>query len=145
MPDEYDSAKLIVTKEFKSAKLLEQEKPWSSKVKLRGDFNGPKQVFGEDVLIPHKLAAVEREPGVVHDAAFKPPLKPSRSGYNCTLSKFPEYMEAPPLQKTRKPTVEGEEVPPPFKLTYKYRSRPSSSVVCNKRNLRTAYPSVFCK
>lgn len=52
LPDDYENAKAIATKEFKHAKAKEQEKPWSSKVKLRGDFNGPKAVYGEDVFIP---------------------------------------------------------------------------------------------
>jgi len=79
---------------------------------------------------------------MTHDAAFKPPLRPSKSGYNCSIAKFPEWKGDPPAIISRKPKVEGE-IPPAFKQTYKYRSRPTSSIVTNRTNLKAAYPSIF--
>ena len=102
-----------------------------------------KLVFGEDIPIPARPEAARKPPPTIHEAPFKPP-RPPRSGYSCTIAKFPEYKENPEKAKTRVRKVEGDPEPaPPFKLTYKYRSRPTSSVVLNRRNLRSAFPSAF--
>jgi len=52
-------------------------------------------VYGEDVHIPHKKPPIIPKPAITHDAAFKPAFKHPASGYNCTISKYPEYKENP--------------------------------------------------
>ena len=72
---------------------------------------------------------------------------PIRTGQaRCTLSAFPEYKENPPKELTRKRPVEGEEDDgPKFKLTHRFKSRPTPSVVTNMRNLKASFPSVFAR
>jgi hypothetical protein len=63
-----------------------------------------------------------------------------------TLENFPQYLENPPKELTRKRPVEGKEDDgPKFKLTHHYKSRPTASIVCNMRNLKSSFPSVFRK
>ena len=121
-----------------------QERPFSQRVRSQALFNTNKEVIGEDVPLPHRPVTKRVYTGVTHDANFRPNIKPPRSGYNCTIAKFPEYKCDPPREKIRKVKVEGDpENPPPFKSTYKYRSRPCSSVATNMRNLKASFSSVF--
>ncbi len=76
------------------------------------------------------------------EVAFKP-AKPARSGYSCTFEKFPKYMENPLTFTERKRPVEGEEKPAAWKKATEFRSRPTPSVVCNMRNIRSSFPSIF--
>lgn len=147
MPDEYDNAKMLAKEELVAHKLkLQEGRPFSQRVPKIPTFNNTKAIYGEDVPLPHRPPLEKAKPSVTHDAAFKPPIKPPRSGYACTLARFPEYKENPPKAPTRKVKIEGEpEAPPAFKLTYKYKSRPSSSVATNMRNLKASYPSIFRK
>lgn len=48
------------------------------------------------------------------EVAWKP-SKPTRSGYSCTIGKYPEYKENPLKFTERRVPVEGEEIPPAFK------------------------------
>lgn len=96
MPDEYDNSKLEATKAFKAAKAKEQEKPFSQKVRSMPYFATIKQAFGEDVQLAPKKSPSPSKPAVTHDMPFRPPINPPKSGYNCTLSKHPEYKPCPP-------------------------------------------------
>lgn len=146
LPDEYDNAKEIARKELEEHKAKVQERPFSQRVTRITHFNSSKAIYGEDVPLHHKPPMPKKKPAVQHDAAFKPPIRPPRSGHSCSLATFPKYMENPPKQPTRKVKLEGEpDAPPAFKLTYKYKSRPSSSVATNLRNLKVSYPSIFRK
>lgn len=71
-------------------------------------FNSSKLVYGEDVKLLPRPVSVKPTPSIVHDQAFKPPIKPPRSGYSCTIAKFPEYMENPTKPVTRKVKLEDE-------------------------------------
>lgn len=142
MKDDYNYPKELATKEMQEAKKLEQEKPFSQKAKQIGNFNSLKAVFGEDPMIPARPAKEEMKPAMEHDVAFKP-AKPARSGHSCTFEKFPVYMENPLKFTTRKQVVEGEETPPAFKSATLFKSRPTPSVVCNVRNLKASFPSIF--
>lgn len=142
MPDDYNYPKTLATKEMQEAKKLEQEKPFSQKVRQIGNFNSAKAVFGEDPQIPARAPKSEMKPPMVQELAFKP-AKPARSGHSCTFEKFPVYMENPLKFTQRKQVVEGEEHPPAFKSATLFKSRPTPSVVCNIRNLKSSFPSVF--
>jgi len=101
-------------------------------------------VIGEDINIPNRPPVPEKFYGMKNEMPFKPNVKPPRMGYSCTIAKFPEYKENPPAEKIRKVKVEGEtDGPPAFRSTYKYKSRPSSSVATNMRNLKASYSSIF--
>lgn len=82
-----------------------------------------------------------------HERPFRP-NQPIRTGQTrCTLDSFPKYMENPTKSLTRKRKVEGEDEDerPKFRLTHRYKSRPTPSVVTNVRNLKASFPSVFCR
>jgi hypothetical protein len=144
MPDDFENARKLALKEYQEHKKKVQEKPFSQRVPSVKLFNSSKLVYGEDVQIPARPLSVKQPPSIVHDQAFKPPIKPPRSGYSCTLAKFPEYMENPAKPVTRKVKLEDEkEDQPPFKLTYRYKSRPQSSIVTNIRNIRASFPALF--
>ena len=80
-----------------------------------------------------------------HERAWRP-SKPPRSGVYCTLSKHPEFMPNPPTELKRVKPLEGEpEKPPAFKPSYNRKTTPAASIVCNIRNLKSSYPSIFRK
>ena len=144
MPDDFNYPKELFTKEMKEKKKLEQEKPFSQKAKNVHVFASDKAIFGEDVVIPARPAKTEMKPPMEQEVAFKP-AKPARSGVSCTFEKFPKYMENPLKFTQRKQVIEGEESPPAFKKATNFRSRPSPSVVCNVRNIKASFPSIFRK
>jgi len=109
-----------------------------------GVFAPDKETYDIRTDIPKKAPKAEMKPPMEQEVAFKP-AKPSRSGVNCTLEKFPAYMENPLKFTERKRPVEGEENPPAFKSAKNVNSRPTPSVVTNMRNLKSSFPSVFRK
>lgn len=122
-----------------------QEKPFSQRVRSQPQFATIKQVFGEDVPLPHKQPKPQAEPAVTHDVPFKP-SKPPRSGYNCSLTAYPAYMPCPPKEIKRKVKLaESNDEPPAFRPTYKYKSKPCVSITTNLKNIRKSFPSVFKK
>lgn len=144
LPDDYNYPKTLALKEMKEAKKLEQEKPFSQKAKQIGVFASDKAIYGEDVPIPARKPKPEMKPPMEQEVAFKP-AKPARSGVSAGFEKFPKYMENPLKFTERKVKVEGEESPSPFKKATNFRSRPSPSVVCNVRNIKASFPSIFRK
>lgn len=121
---------------------MEQEKPFSQRVKHTETFNKPKEVYGEDVPIPHKQPPAKLPPPIEHEKPFKPSNPPKR-GYNRTLCKFPDYKENPPKELKRKIKEEDKDDPPRFKPTHNHKSRPTPSVATNVRNLKSSFPSAF--
>ena len=120
---------------------MQQDKPFSQKVKGVEAFNSIKEVFGEDRPYPAKKAPAPEKPPMTHDIAFKP-SNPPRKGYNKTLDKFPEYKEDPLRFPERK--KEGEDDGKGrWKPTYYKKTVPSPSVTTNFKNLKTEFPSVF--
>lgn len=83
----------------------------------------------------------------LHDKPFKPSNPPKRGALKGALGKFPEYLPNPPVELKRKVAAEGEEeeAPPGFKVTYRFKSRPTPSVATNIRNLKSSYPSAFAR
>lgn len=82
-----------------------------------GDFNKPKDVFGEDPPIPARPKKEPPKPAMEQEVPFKP-AKPPRTGVSCTFEKFPVYMENPLKFTTRIKKVEGEdEGPKAFRST----------------------------
>lgn len=142
IPDDYNWARKLARTEMDAKKKFEQDKPFSQRAKTWGGFNGIKEVFGEDVPIPARKAKAPSVPPMEQEVAFKPAMPP-RSGWKCTLEKFPVYMENPIKKLERRMPVEGEENPPSFKSTHQYKSRPTPSVVTNLKNLKSSFPSVF--
>lgn len=125
LADEYDNPKIKARKDFDEAKAKEQENPFYQKVRSMPHFVTIKEAYGEDVPLPHKKPPVVEKPAVTHDVPFKPCAKPPRQGYNCTLSKHPEYKPCPPKEFKRKVRMETDpDEPPAFKMTHKHKSRP---------------------
>jgi len=89
---------------------------------------------------PKKVCEIERN-------NWKP-SNPGKHGHNKTIGKVPEYKPNPMKFLTRKSKVEGEEeeeTKRPFRKTHAFKSRPSPSVACNLRNIKSAFPTVFRK
>jgi len=77
------------------------------------------------------------------EVAWKP-AKPSRKGHSCTLGKTPEYIPDPIKFTQRRRTLDGDaEAPPAFKRPKAFQSRPSPSVMCNAKNIKASFPSIF--
>ena len=142
MKDEYDYPRELARTEMQNLKAKEQEKPFSQRCRTWGGFNLPKDVLGENPVLPHRTPKPQTSPSFTQEIAFKP-AKPARRGHSCTFAKFPEHMSEPMKFTVRKQLVEGEEVPPSFRSTTRFKSRPSPSVITNIRNLKSSFPSVF--
>jgi hypothetical protein len=122
------------------------EKPFSQQTKLIGNFNTDKTVYGEDIEIKPRAPPAKKEVPNIHDGKPFVPSHPPKKGYNKSIAKFPEYKEDPlKFVQRAKPKEDGDEDKPRFKMTTNGGSRPNPSVVCNMKNLRSAYPSVFKK
>ena len=142
MKDEYVYPKELARDEMQALKAKEQEKPFSQRCRTWGGFNKSKDVYGENPELPQRTPKPRTAPSFTQEIAFKP-AKPARTGHSCTFTKFPEHMSDPLKFTERKRHVEGEEAPPSFKSTTRFKSRPSPSVITNLRNLKTSFPSVF--
>jgi hypothetical protein len=153
--DDYNIGKKLAKKELEYHQSMVQEKPFSQKAKHTPMFNTYRQVYEENPKIPErkKIEPVvelnaEGEPkDPLHDKPFKPSHPNKKGVIKGTLEKFPAYIPDPPVEKKRKVVVEGEEeeVPPGFKVTYRYKSRPQPSVATNIRNLKASYPTAFAR
>jgi hypothetical protein len=62
LPDDFNYPKTLATKEMKEAKKLEQEVPFSQKVKKVGNFASNKAIYGEDIPIPARAPKSEMKP-----------------------------------------------------------------------------------
>ena len=149
MEDDHNRKKALATAERKAhedALLKVSEKPFSQQNALIGNFNSDKAIYGEDIAIPARKVPEKKPASDLHEMAFRP-SNPSKKGYNKTIAKFPEYKEDPLKFVKRVKKTEGEDMDekPRFKMTTNNKSRPTPSVVCNMKNLRSAYPSVFKK
>lgn len=143
LADDYENPKKLAIAERRHKKTMEQEKPFSQRIRQKDTFNAPFNVYGEDPAIPARVPKARSPPAMEHEKPFKP-ANPAKKGINRTINKFPEYKEDPPKRLTRKIKVEGEpEEGPKFKTTYKERSRPTPSVATNFRNLKASFPSAF--
>jgi len=82
-----------------------------------------------------------------HDNPFKTAFKKPGSGYNCGLSKYPEWKACPMriVVRQRQKSNEGlgDDNPPGFKMTHKIKTKPTPSVALNPKNLKQSYPSLF--
>lgn len=106
LPDPYDFGKEQEKKAFKEAQAKMQEKPFSQRARSMAQFGTIKEVFGENPPIPARPPTTKPPPPYYQEVAFKP-TKPPRSGYNCTLEKFPEYKPNPEKFVVRVKKVEG--------------------------------------
>lgn len=149
--DDYNIAKKLAKKELEYHHSMVQEKPFSQKARHTEFFNNHRKVYEENPRIPERKKpeppAQEEGKEPLHDKPFKP-SNPARKGkIKGTLDKFPEYLPNPPTELKRKVVEEGEEedAPPGFKVTHRYKSRPTPSVATNYRNLKASYPMAFAR
>ena len=138
--DPYDRKRELTKKELEEHYAKMQDKAFSQKVKGRETFATIKEAFGEDRDYPNRKAPAKREPLMEHDFPFKP-SNPSKKGYNKTLGKFPDHMPEPIKQVMRKTSVGDEKSS--WRTTYKFKSKPTPSVVTSFRNLKIEFPSVY--
>lgn len=106
--DDYNAPKAIARKELDYHLSKLQDKPFSNKVKLRGNFNHDKEVYewkaDARLRTPPKKKPVM---GEIHDGKNFRPSNPGKNGHNKCLAPFPEYKENPLKFITRKKPVEG--------------------------------------
>ena len=73
---------------------------------------------------------------------FKP-SHPNKHGWHGTLAKFPEYKPNPPKELKRKVVDDSEPKKEVFKPNHLMGwSRPSSTISCNRMNIRRAVSSM---
>jgi len=143
MPDDYDYAREMARKEMAEGKAHEQEKPFSQAAKQRYVFSTNKDIYDIRPDIPAKKPRRESPPPMEQEVSWKP-AKPSRKGHSCTLGKTPEYIPDPIKFTQRRRTLDGDaEAPPAFKRPKAFQSRPSPSVMCNAKNIKASFPSIF--
>ena len=140
LPDEYDRIKKKEIAEAKASRAKMQEVAFKRNSHGNRPFSGNQKTYGYDgPAIPTKMARCGTAPTgvnrVAHEAPFYPSKPPKSSQADRTLAPFPEYKEDPLRQVKRAPKTE-EEAPPAWKVTYRDKTRPSSSVVGMKRNIR---------
>ena len=90
MEDDFNRPKTLATEARLAGKELEQDKPFSQKVKKTHLFNTNRAVIGEDRDYPHRKASPPPAPLMEHDKPFKP-AQPPKIGYNKCLAPFPHY------------------------------------------------------
>jgi len=142
-PDPYDHKKELAKKELEEHKAKCQEKPFSQKVRPKGNFSTDLQAYGEDVQIPARKPKPARPPLMTHDHPFKPSHPPKKDAVRKTISAFPPYKEDPPKPVVRKQKAENEEERPRWRPTHNEKTRPAVSVTTMTKNLRCEFPSVF--
>ena len=115
------------------------------RVKSAATFNTSKQLLEETNRAAEK-PPLPKKPSFnqnIHERAFRPAMPIRKGQTRCSLARFPDYKEDPPREKVRIKTIEtdlpADEIPA-FKLTHKYKSRPQTTIACNKRNLKTSFP-----
>ena len=90
MEDDFNRPKTLATEARLAGKELEQDKPFSQKVKKTHLFNTNRAVIGEDRDYPHRKASPPPAPLMEHDKPFRP-AQPPKIGYNKCLAPFPHY------------------------------------------------------
>lgn len=146
-PDLYEAWRLKDRVEREESKAKMQEQPFRSRVPSHDTICKVSSVLAEDVPLLPKPPVPKQPPALVHEKPFTS-NKPPRSGFNCTLSKYPPHMPNPPKRIIRRlPRTESDTTSahPAFKMTYKLKSRPSSSIALNHKNLKSSFPSLFRK
>lgn len=123
-----------------------ESKNFSQRARTVGSFNPVRQRFGLPETPQEFKVKTIRTPSLAEQDRAWRAGQPIRSGQSkMSISPFPNYMENPPKELKRKMPVEGEpEAPPGFRLTHRQTiTRPTPSVVCNMRNMKASFPSVF--
>lgn len=142
--DKYDIARTLAKQEREYHMTKIQEKQFSQRAKHTDTFNTHKQILEENPPIAERKKKEEQEREDIHEGKAFKPANPGKRGKNGTLERFPLHKADPPKEKKYvKPADDAPEVPPGFKATYKYRSRPTPSVATNMRNLKASFPSAF--
>jgi len=92
MPEDYNAPKALARKELEYHLSKLQDKPFSQKVKLRGEFNHHKDVY-KSMGVPLNRTPPKKRPevGEIHDGKAFKPSHPGKAGHNKCLGKFPEY------------------------------------------------------
>lgn len=143
--DEKKKRRSAIDKNLEIIAKVHESKNFSQRCRTVGSFNSVRQRLGPPE-IPQEFKPKPARPTISceHERAFRPAM-PIRTGQvRMSLSPFPDYMENPPKELKRKVVVEGEPDPPPaFRLTHRKKTSPSPSVVCNLRNMKASFPSVF--
>jgi len=146
--DDYEAQKKLDLKkrEYHNSKI--QDKAFCSRAKHTDHFFNNRATHEENPPVPPRKAPVveEKKGDPLHDKPFKP-SNPNKKGRQGAIEKFPAHVPDPIFQAKKKAVVDenAPESPPGFKMTYKYKSRPSPSVATNIRNLKASFPSAFRK
>ena len=144
MEDDFNRPKFLAQaeREYHLSKI--QDKNFSQKVKRTDTFNTNRDILEENPMIPVRSIKPRTANIADHDRPFKPSQPGKKKGHNMTFAAFPVYENNPFKSVERKMPVEGaEEEIRAFKPTHIFKTRPSPSVACNLRNVRTAFPSIF--
>jgi len=144
-PDDYDAPRLKRIEEMKEHQAKLQEQPFKSMEYGGKHFQDPTSLYQYDV--PTHVPRDPKEENirkVEHESAFKPSNPMKRGAFQGSFS-VPEYTEDPvPGGAVRKPPPETEQVA--FKLgNPRVNPKPTPSVVCMTRNMRSERPSSFAR
>jgi hypothetical protein len=146
IPDDYDAAKKLRTKELEYHKTKLQETPFKGSAYGNGTFDTYQDAYHYDQ--PYGIPREPRPDNIQvaqHEAPFRP-SNPSKKGYNATMEPFPEHVPDPvPEPAKRKPKEEGEAPPAWRPGAPVLLSNPQPSVVTNTRNMRAENPARFAR
>lgn len=146
MNDDYNTLKKIATEariEHEETILkVGQGKPFSPMVRRTDHFFTNKETHMEDPILPPK--EIPKKPRMFE--TLEVPMKlgfAGRTGHNSSFNAFPEYMEDPKKEVVRK--APEEDPLPGVRTGFKAKSKPTPSIACNIRNLKSSYPTAFSR
>lgn len=146
MPDDYDAARKLRTKELEHHKAKLQEAPFKGNSYGNNTFDSVIDAYHYD-----QPYGIPREPKVFnvvvasHEQAFRP-SNPSKKGFNATLEPFPEHIPDPVPEPARRKPKDDTEQPPAWRAgAPRECPHPQPSVVTNLRNLRAENTARFAR
>jgi hypothetical protein len=150
MKDEYDRKKEIARKEHEEGLKKRQEKPFSQRIKKSDAFSDIEHTYGEEGMkFPKKKPGRVAKAQVEHPGPFRPSNPSKQAKQDCTLAKFPEYLEDkkakedPNYGKPRQKPVKKDEERPQWRPNTFKKSIPSPSVATNMKNIRSSLPAMM--
>lgn len=115
-------------------------------------FSGIEKVYGEEGMTFKDKKKERVVKGYEHDKPFRPSNPPKKGQAECTLDKFPPYLDDefkkrdPNYGQIRKINKDEEEdAKPSWKPTTNKRTTPMKSITTNFKNLRTEFPSMLVR
>lgn len=146
--DDYDIQKKIHKQEVAYHHAKMQDQPFyanatysrlkTKQITYNGTINSTREMMDGPSLAAKRETKSQSVLPSLHDKQFNPSGR-NTNNKRCHdfIGKFPAHVPDPVPVPEKKPP-KAEDAPPSFKLSHKYKSRPTPTIACNIRNLRSA-------